>query len=211
MQQHCQDWPMKIPQPLVEVRACWLHCLCLNCNKIQDKGCSYTQLFELFSSRWEGNSPHRGEQPLAIKCSASRHKDGNYTSAEGRWPHPSPHPYLPWHTGFTGWVTPQRFRLNGRTLNIQLFTHAIVSHPLFPDFLTPVCVPCPDTSAHDKHKALLPVITLRTCTSVSQQRLCARRLDENLLPRSQPLWSRMKSSHLQVKWTKIRPSIRKVG
>lgn len=119
--------------------------------------------------------------------------------------------YLPWRTGFTGWVTPQRFRLNGRTLNIQLFTHAIVSHPLLPDFLTPVCVPCPDTSAHDKHKALLPVITLRTCTSVSQQRLCARRLDENILPRSQPLWCRMKSSHLQVKWTKIRPSIRKVG
>lgn len=149
MQQHCQDWPMKIPQPVDvrlipdnEVRACWLHCLCLNCNKIQDKCCSYTQLFELTSSRWEGNSPHREEQPLAIKCSASRlieehdSQDGNYTSAKGRWPHPKGGE----RTGFTGWVTPQRFRLNGRTLNIQLFTHAIVSHPLLPDFLTPVSV-----------------------------------------------------------------------
>lgn len=165
------QWKSLSHQSMSIIPACRLQCVCLNCDKIQNKCCTYPQLFQWFSSRGEENSSYHGDQPLAINCSASRQKieehdstDGNYTSAEGPWPHPSPHLshlegtgvmeiYLPWRTGFTGLVTAQRLRLNGRTLNIQLFTHAIVSHQLLPDFHTPVWMPCPDTSAHHKHGA----------------------------------------------------------
>lgn len=109
--------------------------------------------------------------------------------------------------GFTGLATAQWFRLNDWAPNIQLFTHAIFSHPLLPDSHTPVWVLCPDSSAHHKYGALLPIITLHTCTSVSLH--CLWRLDQNLLSRSWPLrW--MKSLHLQVKWTKTR-SLRDCG
>lgn len=98
-------------------------------------------------------------------------------------------------------VPPKRLNSNHPIIHA---CHFFFYCPLFPDFHRNVWVLCPDSLAHHKHEALLPIITLRTCTSVSRHGLCLWRLDRNLLPRSRPFrW--MKSLHLQVKWTKTRP------
>lgn len=163
--------------------------------------------------------PRKASTSSGLDCSASRliiegHDctGVNDTPAVGRWPHPSPQlTHLEGMGGEGRWfhwlshrsvVLPKQQKPSHSIINARHCSRS--RHFLTPAHLSAGRVPTRQPIANTTQHSLLPRITPRTCTSASLDRLCARRCDQSLYPRSQSLWCRMKSLHLRVEWTKTR-------